>query len=155
MVDRRWAITRLQGGYADCRRDFITDDCTYQADQIPAMPLSKCLTQLPEYPICRAEAGIAFVPAASAPEDDAEFNTWFRTHATSFFEVSSSDYARLFGLHSLEHKRCGDGQVAFDGLCCDGAANYVKLVQKGPTWSAIDSRHAHSARKPKQSLNPG
>jgi hypothetical protein len=46
-----------------------------------------------------------------------------------FFGVRGGDYQFLFGLHGLEHKRLpGSAGVAFDGLVCDGAANYAKLV---------------------------
>ena len=132
----------------------ITDGCTYRADQIPAVPLSKCLRQQPEYPICRAEAGIPFVPAASVPTDDADFTKWYRIHAMRFLGVTGPNYERLFGLHSLEHKRCGDSQVAFDGLCCDGGANYIKLAQKGATWSAIDFKARSFHKDAKKVLSP-
>src|SRR5262249_6845450 len=69
--------------------------------------------------------------------DDAGFTAWYQKHVKRFFGVSGPDYDTLFALHTLEHKKCGDpGPTYFDGLCCDGSANYVKLLRadEGENW---------------------
>src|SRR4051794_1886614 len=113
----------------------ITDGCTYRRDQIPAATFADCLGRDVEYPIRRPEAGIAFQAAGVVPEDDAAFTAWYRRHVKRFFGVDGPDYDRLFGLHGLEHKKCGDPERAsFDGLCCDGSGNYLKLLRQGDGW---------------------
>jgi hypothetical protein len=42
-------------------------------------------------------------------------------------------------MHALEHKECGDtGRTSFDGLCCDGSANYAQLLWRRGGWEVAD-----------------
>jgi hypothetical protein len=117
----------------------ITDGCTYHRDQIPATSFADCLDIDVEYPIRRREAGIAFHAADEVPEDDSTFTAWYRQHVKGFFGVSGPDYDQLFSLHVLEHKKCGDpARASFDGLCCDGSGNYLKLLRKDGEWKVAD-----------------
>jgi hypothetical protein len=64
-----------------------------------------------------------------------------------FFGVSGRDYDRLFALHPLEHKTCGNpARAAFDALCCDGSANYAKLLRVSDAWVVADCK-ARSFRR--------
>jgi hypothetical protein len=128
----------------------ITDGCTYRRDQIPAGTLADCLAACPDYPINRAAFAGPFVDPAPVPDGDA-FTAWYRGHVKRFFGVDGPDYDRLFGLHELEHKDCDGAGAAFDTLCCDGTANYLKLLRDGNGWRATDfmarsfGRHAKAA----------
>lgn len=133
----------------------ITDGCTYRRDQIPAATFADCLKLDAEYPIRRREAGIAFQATGTVPEDDAQFTVWYREHVKRFFGVDGPDYDRLFGLHGLEHKTCGDPERAsFDGLCCDGSGNYLKLLREGDGWKEADFKARSFKRKAKAILAP-
>ena len=60
------------------------------------------------------------------------YTDWYQRHAKRFFGVGGEDYDALFGTHRHEHKCCGDAErVAFDGLCCDGSSNHLKLGREG------------------------
>src|SRR5262245_23359491 len=76
---------------------------------------------------------------------------WYRDHVKRFFGVSGPEYDRLFGLHSLKHKETSkDGPVAFDGLCCDGASNYIKLLwDEAGRWKEADFKARSFPRKAK------
>jgi hypothetical protein len=112
----------------------ITDGCTYRRDQIPAGTFAECLAACPDYPLTRAGFDGAFVNPAVVPVD-AAFTAWYRDHVKQFFGVNGPEYDQLFGLHSLEHKKCGDPErTHFDALCCDGSANYIKLLRDGDGW---------------------
>jgi hypothetical protein len=133
----------------------ITDGCTYRCDQVPAGTFAGCLAAAPEYPIRRPDAGVAHLPPGSVPGDDAAFTDWYRQHAQRFFGVAGADYDWLFGLHRLEHKECGDpGRAAFDGLCCDGSGNYVKLLRDGGGWEIADFKARSFKREAKAVLGP-
>ena len=89
------------------------------------------------------------------PEDDAAFTAWYRQHVKQFFGVSGPDYDRLFGLHGLEHKTCGDpARASFDGLCCDGSGNYLKLLREGDGWKVADFKARSFKREAKAILAP-
>jgi hypothetical protein len=108
----------------------ITDGCTYRADQIPACTFEECLEIQPDYPVRRAESDIPFLDPASIPSDTSEFTEWYREHVKAFFGVSGASYDKLFATHDLEHKATGDtDSIAFDGLACDGSANYIKCTR--------------------------
>src|SRR6478609_11218157 len=66
----------------------ITDGCTYRRDQVPRATFADCLGQDADYPIRRAESGIAFHAPEHVPEDDTTFTAWYRQHAKDFFGVS-------------------------------------------------------------------
>src|SRR4051794_23139775 len=109
----------------------ITDGCTYRRDQIPDATLGECLQAAPDYPVHRPEGGVAFHDPTAIPDEDGAFTQWYREHVQRFFGVEGPDYERLFGLHALEHKKCGDPERAdFDGLALDGSANYLKLARE-------------------------
>src|SRR5262249_32189011 len=126
----------------------ITDGCTYRRDQVPAGTWAACLAACPDYPINRADFGGPFGDPAAIPGDDDGFALWYRDHVKRFFGVSGPEYDSLFGLHSLEHKTCGDpGPAAFDALACDGPSNHVKLLQDGDGWRpAGELKDAFKAR---------
>lgn len=126
----------------------ITDGCTYRRDQIPAGTLAECLAGCPDYPINRADFVGPFLDPASIPDDDAGFTDWYRDHVKRFFGVSGQDYDALFSRHELAHKG-----GPFDGLCCDGSANYVKLSQDGE-WKAIDFKARSFRSEAKDVLAP-
>lgn len=133
----------------------ITDGCTYRRDQVPEVTFADCLKADPEYTIRRPEAGIAFHAAEVVPEDDVAYTTWYRQHVKEFFGVGGPDYDRLFGLHSLEHKKCGDPeQASFDGLCCDGSGNYLKLLREDGGWKVADFKARSFRREAKAVLEP-
>ena len=107
----------------------ITDGVIHRRDQIPAGTFASCLRARPDYPVVRAEGELPFLAPGAVPGDDEQFTRWYAGHAMKFFGVRGGDYQFLFGQHGLEHKRLpGSAGVAFDGLVCDGAANYAKLV---------------------------
>jgi hypothetical protein len=109
----------------------ITDGCTYRLDQIPACTYEECLRLKPDYPIHRAEEGdaVPFVDPATIPQDDAAFTDWLRGHIKRFFGVEGAEYDRLLGTHSLAHKETAvTKRATFDGLACDGSANYLKAT---------------------------
>jgi hypothetical protein len=126
----------------------VTDGCAYRRDQVPAGTLAECLAACPDYPINRADFGGPFLDPATIPQDDTAFTAWYRGHVRRFLGVGGPDYDALFGLHALEHKKCGDpGRTTFDGLCCDGSANYVKLLRDGKGWKpAGELKDAFKAR---------
>ena len=133
----------------------ITDGCTYRRDQIPAATFAAILMHDPEYPIRRPGPGAAFLPAGAVPEGDAEFTDWYRRHVKQFFGVSGPDYDRLFGLHGLEHKTCGEPpRASFDGLCCDGSGNYLKLLREGDEWKVADFKARSFKSEAKAVLGP-
>jgi hypothetical protein len=126
----------------------ITDGCTYRRDQVLAGTLADCLGAAADYPINRASYPGPFLDPASIPTEEG-FTDWYRQHVKKFFGVNGRDYEELFGLHDLEHKQCGDPpRVAFDGLCCDGSANYLKLVKadEGGWKPAGELKDAFKAR---------
>jgi hypothetical protein len=133
----------------------ITDGCTYRRDQVPAGTFSECLNLSGEYPIRRVENGLAFVLADTIPDDDKQFTSWYRQHVQRFFGVSGPDYDQLFGIHELEHKQCGEpAQAAFDGLCCDGSANYLKLMHHDKEWKIVDFKARSYKKEEKDLLGP-
>lgn len=104
----------------------VTDGCSYRRDQIPAGTFADCLASDRDYPINRAAARGPFLDPGEVPGDDAAFTAWYRGHVQRFFGVSGPAYEQLFGLHDLEHKLSGKPERAvFDGLYCDGSANYL------------------------------
>jgi hypothetical protein len=112
----------------------ITDGCTYRRDQIPACTYEDCLRIKPDYPVSRGEEGhgIPFLEPGSVPQGDEEFTRWFVDKAQHFFNVQGPEYQNLFGSHVLEHKTTGkDKCPTFDGLCCDGPGNYLKVRLSG------------------------
>jgi hypothetical protein len=71
-----------------------------------------------------------------------------------FFEVSGPDYEHLFGLHPLEHKKAGEPErVQFDGLCCDGSANYLKLANEGETKKVLEFKARSYPQEAKEALS--
>lgn len=134
----------------------ITDGCTYRADQVPACTFQECLEIQPDYPVRRAETKIPFLDPKSIPTDAAEFTGWYRNHVKSFFDVSQASYDELFSTHHLEHKTIGDGDcVEFDGLACDGAANYIKYtLTPGGEWEGRDFKARSYGRESKSQLLP-
>lgn len=133
----------------------ITDGCTYRRDQIPAVPFAECLKHHPEYPIRRAEGGVPFRDPGGVPEDGVAFTAWYREHVKWFFGAAGPEYDKLFGLHDLEHKATGDlGTLAFDGLCCDGSGNYMKLVRDGDGWKAVEFKARGYKTAAKRVLKP-
>jgi hypothetical protein len=127
----------------------ITDGCTYRRDQVPAGTLAECLAGCPDYPIDRAAFGGPFLDPASVPDDDAGFTAWYRGHVKRFLGVDGPEYDDLFGRHDLAHKG-----GAFDGLCCDGSANYVKLARAGGGWAPVDFKARSFQREAKDALAP-
>jgi hypothetical protein len=110
----------------------VTDGCTYRLDQVPGRTLADCLADFHDYPINRAGFRGPVLDPAAIPTDDAAFTEWYRGHVKRFFGIEGLEYDWFFGLHKLEHKTCGEPESAsFDALCCDGSANYIKLVQDG------------------------
>jgi hypothetical protein len=133
----------------------ITDGCTYRRDQIPADTFVDCLRASNEYPIQRVEDGVRFLNPAKVPQGDADFTEWYRRHVRRFFNVSSPEYDELFDIHSLEHKGCGDPkQAAFDGLCCDGSANYLKLLRENDSWKVVDSKTRGFKKEAMEKITP-
>lgn len=133
----------------------ITDGCNYRRDQVPAASFADCLGHDAEYPIRRRESGIAFHAPEAIPEADSAFTVWYRQHVKEFFGVGGPDYDRLFGLHGLEHKTCGDPERAsFDGLCCDGSGNYLKLLREDGGWKVADFKARSFKREAKAILEP-
>jgi hypothetical protein len=125
----------------------ITDGCTYRLDQIPACSFAECLRLKPDYPVRRAEDGdgIPFVDPKTIPQDDNAFTAWCRGHVKRFFEVEGEEYDRLFGTHTLEHKRTKKTRrVAFDALGCDGSSNYLKATQDGQGGWQVEGFKARS-----------
>ena len=93
--------------------------------------------------------------SAAVPEDDAKFTAWYRRHVKRFFGVSGAEYDRLFGLHGLEHKSCGEpARTRFDGLICDGSGNYLKLLREGDGWKVADFKARSFKREAKAILAP-
>jgi hypothetical protein len=122
---KAWALSQVLNGIQT-----ITDGVTYRRDQIPAGTNTDCLLAKATYPVIRAEEGegIGFEDPATVPQGKEEFTRWFVAKAQRFFGVAGQDYERLFASHLLEHKTCGaDKSPTFDVLCCDGAANYLKI----------------------------
>jgi hypothetical protein len=116
----------------------VTDGCTYRLDQIPARTFAACLAACPEYSINRADVNGPFLDPSTIPADDAGFTNWYREHVKRFFAVRGPDYDALFGMHSLEHKECGDTKKhSFDALACDGSANYIKLRRTAEGWGLV------------------
>ena len=94
-----------------------------------------------------------FFDPATVPGDDGEFAKWYRNHVKQFFNVSGEDYDELFSIHMLEHKNCRDtGAKSFDGLCCDGSANYVKLRHNNGGWEVIDFKARGYRKEAKKAL---
>lgn len=117
----------------------ITDGCIYRRDQIPACTFAECLKKAREYTIHRVEEGIPFIDPAKVPTDDAGFTRWYRQDVKKYFQVDGADYDRLFGIHDLEHKTCGEPkQASFDGLCLDGSAQYVKVLKVDGVPKPVD-----------------
>jgi hypothetical protein len=130
----------------------ITDGCTYRADQIPGLTFTDCLAACPDYPVNRGEFSGPFLDPAAIPVDDG-FTTWYREHVKRFFGVAGAEYDWLFGLHALEHKKCGDPEkVPFDALCCDGSCNYVKLLKNGDGWKPIEIKARSFKKAAKEQL---
>jgi hypothetical protein len=133
----------------------ITDGCTYRCDQIPACSYAECLRQQPGYPLQRAEANIAFMPAEHVPDNDSDFTRWYRTHIKRFFGVDAPQYDDLFGAHELVHKKCSKGGRAFDALGCNGAGNYLKCLQSQEGgWTVTDHAARGFGKKSKAVLEP-
>jgi hypothetical protein len=126
----------------------ITDGCNYRKDQVPAGTFAECLAACPEYAINRAGFRGPFQDPASIPTEEGAFTAWYAQHVRRFFAVDGPEYDWLFGLHELTHKKCGNpAREAFDALCCDGPANYVKLLQDGDDWKvAGDLKDSFKAR---------
>jgi hypothetical protein len=136
----------------------ITDGCNYRRDQIPAGTFAEGLAACPDYPINRAGFSGPFLDPVSVPQDDAGFTDWYRGHVKRFFGVTDPEYDRLFGLHSLEHKKTAeddkDAPVAFDALACDGASNYVKLLRDDAgKWKPADFKARSFPRKAKEAIS--
>jgi hypothetical protein len=133
----------------------ITDGANYRRDQIPAGTFAECLAAANDYPIHRIEDGVRFIDLAQLPDDDNVFTAFYKGHIMKFFGVSGRDYEELFGLHRLEHKRCGAANSpVFDGLCCDGSANYLKLILLGNNWQVVDHKARGYAKTEKELLAP-
>jgi hypothetical protein len=133
----------------------ITDGCTYRLDQIPACSYEECLRIKPDYPINRAEQGdgIPFLNPKTIPQDDAGFTDWYRDHVKRFFGVEGAEYDRLFGTHSLEHKKTSTSKkVAFDALACDGSGNYAKCTRDTEGNFVVEDFAARSYRSESKSL---
>jgi hypothetical protein len=133
----------------------ITDGCTYRRDQVPACSFAECLKRCPDYPINRQDFQGPFLPPEDIPQNDADFTAWYRRHVMRFFGVKGPEYERLFALHAQEHKTAGDPpQTRFDGLCCDGSANHVKLVEDGEGWRVVDIKARSYSKEAKEQLAP-
>jgi hypothetical protein len=133
----------------------ITDGCTFRRDQVPAGTFAECLAACPEYPINRAKFQGPFLDPKTIPNDDAGFTVWYREHIKHFFGVEGPDYDWLFGIHDLEHKKSGQPEeTSFDGLCCDGSANYLKLKKVDAEWQVLDFKARSYAREEKEQLMP-
>src|SRR5205814_2017464 len=80
---------------------------------------------------------IPFDVPATVPLDGEDFTRWFAAKAQRFFGVRGPEYEDLFGSHLLDHKATGkDKSLTFDGLCCDGAGNYLKARLDGERYRA-------------------
>ena len=133
----------------------ITDGCTYRRDQVPAGTFADCLARRDDYPVNRTGFQGPFLDTAAVPADDAAFTQWYRSHVKRFFGVSAPEYDQLFGLHALEHKKCGDPErTFFDGLCCDGSANYVKLAKEDDDWKVLETKARSYRKEAKERLAP-
>jgi hypothetical protein len=133
----------------------ITDGCTYRRDRVPDATLAECLAASAEYPIRRVDEGLTYVDAGAVPEEDEAFTAWYRQHVKRFFAVEDAAYDWLFGIHALEHKRCGEPErVSFDGLCCDGSGNYLKLVQGDNGWGVLEFKARSYKKEDKALLEP-
>ena len=133
----------------------ITDGCTYRRDQIPTGTFAECLAANPEYPIRRVEAGVPFQDPQEIPTEDREFTGWYRQHVKTFFGLEGEDADRLLDLHALEHKATGSPPaVSFDGLCCDGSGNYLKLHQIDQEWRVADFKARSFRAEAKAELSP-
>lgn len=131
----------------------ITDGCTYRADQVPAGTFAGCLAACEEYPINRAGYSGPFLDAGAVPVDTEGFTSWYREHVKRFFGVSAPAYDQLLGLHDLEHKEVEETkQRTFDGLGCDGSANYVKMAKHGDGWKGLDFKARSFKRKAKEQV---
>jgi hypothetical protein len=131
----------------------VTDGCTYRRDQVPAGTFADLLAADPDYPARRPEGGGACLDPSAIPEDDGSFTDWYRGHARRFFEADDPGFAALLGVHALEHKAAGDGgPVAFDGLCCDGPTNYLKLAGGPGRWAVLDFKARGYGREAKEAL---
>jgi hypothetical protein len=128
----------------------ITDGCTYRRDQIPARTFADCIASCPDYPVNRADFAGPFLDPLTVPADE-DFTTWYMRHVKRFFGVDGEDYDWLFGLHTLAHKTCGDaGRTSFDGMCCDGSSNYMKLMREGTHWKVADFKARSFTRSDKE-----
>jgi hypothetical protein len=146
-----WAMMQALNGI-----QLITDGCTYRADQVPACSFEECLSKQAEYPLRRAEddSRIPFLNAAKIPVESRAFTSWCRQHIKQFFGVSGQEYDELFGTHDLEHRPTSEtGQMAFDGLACDGSANYVKCMQgTDGSWHAEDFKARSYGQRSKEAI---
>ena len=134
----------------------LTDGCSYRRDRVPACTFRECLEQQPDYPLRHADdsSGLSFYDTAEIPDDDANFNAWFRGHVSQFFEVEPSVAERLV-MHTLEHKLTGTtGSPSFDAMACDGSANNMKLLCTNGRWSPQESKMRGYGRESKQALEP-
>jgi hypothetical protein len=135
----------------------ITDGVSYRRDQVPAAPYADCLEAQADYPVRRAEGGIAFKATGEVP-DDTSFTPWYRAHVKAFFNVSGSQYDDLFDVHELIHKTVkvgGQATLAFDALGCDGAGNYFKcLREEGGRWVVTDQASRGFRREARKVLEP-
>lgn len=135
----------------------ITDGCNYRRDEIPAGTLAECLTAHPEYPINRTGFAGPFLDPSAVPAGDAEFTAWYRGHVKRFLGVAGVEYDALFSRHSLAHKEWEQGEekdTSFDALCCDGSANYVKLLRDGEGWRVVDFKARSFPAGAKDVLQP-
>jgi hypothetical protein len=129
----------------------ITDGCTYRRDQTPSCTYQECLERCPEYPIRRPEGEFPFLDPSEVPQDDDAYTAWYAEHVKNFFNVSGEEYDRLFGLHRLEHKLCGDPpSPSYDAQCWDGSANYIKLQSRGHGWEVADHKARSFSREAKE-----
>jgi len=125
----------------------ITDGVLYRRDRIPSGRFADRLKQNPEYPLLAASDG-TFVAPETIPEDDKGFTEWYVKHVLQFFGVTGrKEYESLFRLHSLAHKELPKGGASFDGVCIDGTANYIKLMQSGSTKWRVAEMMARSFSK--------
>jgi hypothetical protein len=147
---KAWALSQVLNGI-----QVITDGATYRRDQIPACAYAECLQSKPAYPVSRAEAGdgISFEDPATIPIKGEEFTRWFVGKAQSFFGVRGPEYEDLFGSHVLEHKGTGEDKCpTFDGLCCDGASNYLKARLRGKRYRVEDFKARGYREESKKAL---
>ncbi|HET6325476.1 MAG TPA: hypothetical protein VFG04_12425 [Planctomycetaceae bacterium] len=133
-----------------------TDGCTYRLDRIPRCTLAECLAAMPDYLLRHADnsAGIPFYDPTEVPQNDADFNLWFAGHVAQFFGLEATCVRRLL-VHQLEHKHTPGGNgPSFDGLLCDGGANYVKLIVADDEWETCDIKMQGYGAASKEALEP-